>query len=138
MLFSSTPDRQWRDVSYRLVRHLTKQSFDDNLPFAGSIFRYSRWIPLAGRQESTVEYLPGRKVKIDMSGVMQASGVVVPYRLDEDHNMVYTLPREVEQRMQSLYTTFVHSAFDPDTDTVRVTVKPPIIPQLTMVHNRVS
>ena len=108
------------------------------LPSVGSIFMNRQNIPIVGEQVSIIKYLPDNRVELTMSGIMKLEKEIVSYEFI-DGQIVYTeLPSRIQEQMKRLHTTLLYSLYDNRDDTVKVAVKPPIIPSIKMIHHRVQ
>lgn len=108
------------------------------LPSVGSIFMNRQKIPIVGEQVSIIKYLPDNRVELTMSGIMKLEKEIVSYEFI-DGQIVYTeLPSRIQEQMKRLHTTLLYSLYDNKDDTVKVAVKPPIIPSIKMIHYRVQ
>lgn len=95
-------------------------------------------IPFIGEQVSIVKYLSGERVELTMTGMMQLDKEIVSYELIDGQIMYKELPSRITQQMDRLHTKLLHSLYDRNDDTVKVTVKPPILPSIKMIHHRVT
>ena len=108
------------------------------LPSVGSIFMNRQKIPIVGEQVSIIKYLPDNRVELTMSGIMKLEKEIVSYEFVDGQIVYKELSSRIQEQMKRLHTTLLYSLYDNKDDTVKVAVKPPIIPSIKMIHHRVQ
>lgn len=137
---TSLPESAQRERRRR--RYSAEVLVKSDAPPTGARYECSVNLPTVGGgsalQRSVVEVISPQELRLSMSGLITASGIVPFEPVPEKPGfMKYRMPVELEGVLKNWMTKLLENRYDASDDQVVVKVKPFIFPSIAMVHARV-